>query len=335
MKTADFDFYLPDGFIAEKPVEKRDSSRLLVLARDGSMEHRYFSDLPSYLQAGDMLVMNNSRVFPARLTGYKPTGGKIDFLLVEKLSGTSWHVLAKDRYCGQLTIADNFIVHMAEDMTVTFANEQEMQKIIEEQGQMPLPPYIKRRADATDRDRYQTVYAEKEGSIAAPTAGLHFTVELLNALRARSVMVRMVTLHVGIGTFNPIKAEHIRDHTMHKEHFEIESTLLDEIKMTKQRGNRVITVGTTTTRTLEGYLSGTSTIHSVNGVIKGSTDIFIHEGFRFRAVDALITNFHLPRSTPLMLTAAFSGRKNLLNAYEEAVSRGYRFFSYGDAMLVL
>ncbi|MBI5634246.1 MAG: tRNA preQ1(34) S-adenosylmethionine ribosyltransferase-isomerase QueA [Nitrospirae bacterium] len=335
MKTADFDFFLPDGFIAERPAEKRDASRLLVLSRDGGIEHRQFSDLPSYLQAGDMLVMNNSRVFPARLTGYKPTGGRIEILLVERLSGTSWQILAKDNYSGPLTIADKYTVHMAEDRTITFADEQEMRVVIEEQGQTPLPPYIKRKADETDRERYQTVYAEKEGSIAAPTAGLHFTEGLLNSLQDRSIAVRMVTLHVGIGTFRPIKAERIRDHNMDREHFEIESSLLHEIAETKQRGNRVVTVGTTTTRTLEGYLSGNSTIHSMNGAIMGSTDIFIHEGFRFRAADALITNFHLPRSTPLMLAAAFCGRKNLLNAYEEAISRGYRFFSYGDAMLVL
>jgi S-adenosylmethionine:tRNA ribosyltransferase-isomerase len=335
MKTADFDFFLPDGFIAEKPADKRDSSRLLVLSRDGSIEHRHFSDLPSYLNAGDMLVLNNSRVFPARLTGYKPTGGRIDFLLVEKLSDTSWHVLAKDRYSGKLTIADNSVIQMGQDRTVTFENEQEMQRIIKELGQMPLPPYIKRRADETDRERYQTVFAEREGSIAAPTAGLHFTEELLNSLRNRSVLVRMITLHVGIGTFKTITAEQICDHTMHREHFEIESALLHEIEETKKRGNRVITVGTTSTRTLEGYLAGRSTIHALNGTIKGSTNIFIHEGFRFRAADALITNFHLPRSTPLMLSAAFSGRKNLLNAYKEAVSQGYRFFSYGDAMLLL
>ncbi len=335
MKTADFDFFLPDGFIAEKPVEKRDSSRLLVLSRDGDMEHRNFSDLPSYLQAGDMLVMNNSRVFPARVTAYKPTGGKIDILLVEKLSETSWRILAKERYAGPLTVAGNFRVHMAEDMTVTFKNAREMQQIIHEHGQMPLPPYIKRKADETDRERYQTVYAEHEGSIAAPTAGLHFTEELLTELRNRSVLIRMVTLHVGIGTFKPIKADNIRDHAMDREHFEIESSLIREIEETKQRGNRVVTVGTTTTRTLEGYLSGKSTIYSLNGTIKGSTDIFIHEGFRFRAADSLVTNFHLPRSTPLMLAAAFSGRKNLLNAYKTAISRGYRFFSYGDAMLLL
>ncbi len=335
MKTADFDFFLPDGFIADKPTEKRDSSRLLVLSKNGNMEHRNFSDLPLYLHAGDMLVLNNSRVFPARLTGYKPTGGKIEFLLVEKISDRSWRVLARDNYSGNLTIEDNFIVHMAEDRTVTFDNEHEMQRIIQEHGKMPLPPYIKRKADETDKERYQTVYAEREGSIAAPTAGLHFTEELLNSLRDRSIVVRMVTLHVGIGTFKPIKAEHIRDHTMDREHFEIESSLIHEIEATKQRGNRVVTVGTTTTRTLEGYLSGKSTVHSLNGTIKGSTDIFIHEGFRFRAADALITNFHLPRSTPLMLAAAFSGRKNLLNSYEEAISQGYRFFSYGDAMLVL
>ena len=335
MKTADFDFFLPDGFIAEKPVEKRDSSRLLVLTRNGDMEHRTFSDLPAYLRSGDLLVINNSRVFPARLTGHKPTGGKIDFLLVEKVSRTSWRVLAKDNYSGHLTIADNFMVHMTGDMTITFNNEQEMQRIIQEHGQMPLPPYIRRKADETDKERYQTVYAEREGSIAAPTAGLHFTEELLHSLRERSILVRVVTLHVGTGTFKPIKAEHIRDHTMDREHFEIKRSLLHEIEETKQRGNRVITVGTTTTRTLEGYLSGKCTIQTLNGTIKGSTDIFIHEGFKFRAADALITNFHLPRSTPLMLAAAFSGRKNLLKAYGEAISRGYRFFSYGDAMLVL
>lgn len=335
MKTADFDFFLPDGFIAEKPVEKRDSSRLLVLSRNGDMEHRNFSDLPSYLQAGDMLVMNNSRVFPARVTAYKPTGGKIDILLVEKLSETAWRILAKERHSGPLTVAGSFRIHMAEDMTVTFENAREMQRIIQEHGQMPLPPYIKRKADETDRERYQTVYAESEGSIAAPTAGLHFTEELLDELRKRSIVIRMVTLHVGIGTFKPIKVDNIRDHAMDREYFEIESSLIREIEETKQRGNRVITVGTTTTRTLEGYLSGKSTISSLNGAIKGSTDIFIHEGFQFRAADALITNFHLPRSTPLMLAAAFSGRKNLLNAYETAISRGYRFFSYGDAMLVL
>jgi len=335
MKTADFDFFLPDGLIAEKPVARRDRSRLLVLSRNGAMEHRNFSDLPSYLRAGDMLVLNNSRVFPARLTGYKSTGGKIDFLLVEKVSDTSWNVLTKVKYSGHLTIADNFKIHMADDRTVTFETVQQMQRIIREQGQVPLPPYIKRKPDETDKDRYQTVYAERDGSIAAPTAGLHFTEELLNSLRDRSILVRMVTLHIGIGTFKPIKAEHIRDHSMDKEYFEIESRLIHEIKETKQRGNRVVTVGTTATRALEGYLSGKSTIHSFNGTISGSTDIFIHEGFRFRAADALITNFHLPRSTPLMLTAAFSGRQNLLNSYQEAISRGYRFFSYGDAMLVL
>ncbi len=335
MKTADFDFSLPERFIAEKPVEERDSSRLLVLSRSGRMQHRIFSDLPDYLNAGDMLVMNNSRVLPARLTGHKTTGGKIEILLTEKISATSWRILAKDNYSGQLTIADRFIVQMKGDMTVTFENEHEMSRILRQHGQMPLPPYIKRKADETDRERYQTVYAERDGSIAAPTAGLHFTQDLLSTLRDRSVLIRMVTLHVGAGTFKPIKAEHIHEHAMDAEHFEIEGSLLREIEETKLRGNRVVTVGTTTTRTLEGYLSGKSRVESLNGTIKGSTDIFIHEGYRFRAADALITNFHLPRSTPLMLAAAFSGRENLLKAYEEAISMGYRFFSYGDAMLVL
>ena len=335
MKTAEYDFFLPPSLIADRPAEKRDHARLLVLHKDGTTEHKRFSDLPSYLRAGDLLILNNTKVFPARIRGCKPTGGKVEFLLVDRNPDGAWNVLSRENYTGRLALADRFFVQMVRGKTVTFEDELDMFGILWEHGQMPLPPYIRRQPDETDKERYQTVYAEAQGSIAAPTAGLHFTQELLQTLRERAVRIRTVTLHVGTGTFRPVKAACIEDHNMDEEHFEIATEIIREIEETKRNGKRVIAVGTTTTRTLEGYLSGRSTILSANGKITGSTDIFIHEGYRFRAIDVLITNFHLPRSTPLMLASAFSGREKLLNAYKEAVSRGYRFFSYGDAMLVL
>jgi len=335
MRTADFDFHLPPESIAERPAEKRDSSRLLVLGRDGSREHRHFSDLPAYLNAGDILILNNSRVLPARIIATKPTGGKIEITLVSRLSDRSWTALTRERYSGILSAGDRFSIELVDGKTVNFSSSNEMTEIINTHGLMPLPPYIRRKPDRNDRERYQTVYAEVEGSIAAPTAGLHFTDELMNKLRERSVLVRMITLHVGTGTFRPVKAEMVIDHRMDEEKFEMDASLMSEMREASERGNRVITVGTTTTRTLEGYLAGKCSIYSSNGRIRGATDIFIHEGHRFRAADALLTNFHLPRSTPLMLAAAFAGRKNLLNAYNEAISMGYRFFSYGDAMLLL
>jgi len=335
MKTAEYDFFLPPSLIADRPAEKRDHARLLVLHKDGTTEHKRFSDLPSYLRAGDLLILNNTKVFPARIRGCKPTGGKVEFLLVDRNPDGAWNVLSRENYTGRLALADRFFVQMVRGKTVTFEDELDMFGILWEHGQMPLPPYIRRQPDETDKERYQTVYAEAQGSIAAPTAGLHFTQELLQTLRERAVRIRTVTLHVGTGTFRPVKAACIEDHNMDEEHFEIATEIIREIEETKRNGKRVIAVGTTTTRTLEGYLSGRSTILSANRKITGSTDIFIHEGYRFRAIDVLITNFHLPRSTPLMLASAFSGREKLLNAYKEAVSRGYRFFSYGDAMLVL
>jgi S-adenosylmethionine:tRNA ribosyltransferase-isomerase len=335
MKTAEYDFPLPSGLIAARPAQQRDCSRLLVLHKDGGREHTTFSELPSYLKTGDLLILNNTKVFPARMTGRKPTGGKVEFLLVSGNHDDSWSVLCRENFTGQLTIADGISVAMTGGKTVVFQEGADIRSIIWEHGRMPLPPYIKREPDASDKDRYQTVYAEAEGSIAAPTAGLHFTGALLNALRERSVRIRTVTLHVGIGTFRPVKAERLEDHRMDEEHFEFDPAIMSEIEETRRNGNRVITVGTTTTRTLEGYLSGKSSLSSSNGRVRGSTDIFITEGHRFRAADALITNFHLPRSTPLMLAAAFAGREKLLNAYREAISMGYRFFSYGDAMLVL
>lgn len=335
MRTAEYDFSLPPGLIAARPAEKRDSSRLLVLHKNGDIEHRRFSDLPSYLVPGDLLILNDTKVFPARMTARKPTGGKVGFLLVGRNHDGSWDVLSRERYTGELIIADRFSARMIMGKTVTFRENTDLQSVIWEYGQMPLPPYIRRAPDEDDKQRYQTVYAEKEGSIAAPTAGLHFTPELLAEIRKRSVHIHMVTLHVGTGTFRPVKTDLVSDHVMDEEYFEIASTVIAEIEKAKQSGSRVITVGTTSTRTLEGYFSGKSSCRSENGKVAGSTDIFIHEGYQFRAADVLITNFHLPQSTPLMLTAAFAGRKNLLNAYKEAVFGGYRFFSYGDAMLVL
>ncbi len=335
MKTADYDFYLPPDLIASRPLERRDSSRLLVLRRDGRMEHRTFSELPSLLNAGDMLVVNNSKVFPARLYGRKPTGGKIEILLVNENSPGVWDILCKERYTGTVRISENLEVRVQEGKTAIFGQAAGLRDLIRKEGLMPLPPYIRRQPDEHDRERYQTVYAEVEGSIAAPTAGLHFTRSLMEALAAASVMIRSVTLHVGIGTFRPVKTAELDKHVMQSEFFEITPELISDIKRVRERGNRVVAVGTTATRAIEGYMSGRAEITSSNGTVSGYTDIFIHEGYRPLAVDCIITNFHLPRSTPLMLASVFAGRKNLLAAYAAAISLGYRFFSYGDAMLVL
>lgn len=338
MKTEDYFFHLPEDLIAKRPLEKRDSSRLLVLHRTGEIEHRRFSDLPEYLHAGDMLVINNTKVFPARLTGYKPTGGKLEILLVNEVSKGTWNILTRERYSGNLRISDDFSAYISEGRTAEFDhhdNQADLMSLIWKAGKMPLPPYIKRQPDETDKKTYQTVYADVEGSIAAPTAGLHFTKELLDNLVSRSILVGTLTLHVGIGTFRPVKADDLREHKMDEEIFEIDPCLLAEIKRVRDSGKRIIAVGTTTTRAIEGFMSEKHRVFSSNGIIKGSTDIFIYEGFRFRVIDSLITNFHLPCSTPLMLTSALAGREKLLKAYQSAISSGYRFFSYGDAMLVL
>ncbi len=335
MKTADYDFHLPPELIANRPLERRDSSRLLVLQRNGEMEHRTFSELPLFLNAGDMVIVNNSKVFPARLDGRKPTGGKIEMLLVNEISPGVWDILCRERYTGAVRISENLEVRVEEGKTAIFGQTAGLRDLIRKEGRMPLPPYIRRQPDEHDRERYQTVYAEVEGSIAAPTAGLHFTRSLMEALAAASVMIRSVTLHVGVGTFRPVKAAELEDHVMQSEFFEITQELISDIKRVRDRGNRVVAVGTTATRAIEGYMSGRAELTSSNGTLSGSTDIFIREGYRPRAVDCLVTNFHLPRSTPLMLASVFAGRENLLAAYAEAISLGYRFFSYGDAMLVL
>ncbi len=335
MRTADYDFPLPEEAIAYRPVNRRDSSRLMVLHRDSGIEHRKFHDLPSFLHSGDLLLINNSKVFPARLTGRKPDGESFDILLVSEISEGLWNVMTRGRYTGSVTLAGGTTALISGGKTASFHKKIDVRRLLWESGAMPLPPYIKRPADETDRERYQTVYARVEGSIAAPTAGLHFTRDLLDTIASKGVLVRSVTLHVGIGTFRPVKVPDIKDHRMDEEFFEMDSSLISEIEHTKKSGNRVIAVGTTTTRTIEGYLSNTCTVFSSNGSLRGSTDIFIYEGYSFRAVDALITNFHLPGSTPLMLASALAGREKLLNAYHAALSEGYRFFSYGDAMLVL
>jgi S-adenosylmethionine:tRNA ribosyltransferase-isomerase len=335
MKAAEYDFLLPEGLIAARPLEKRDSSRLFVLRRDGSAEHRIFSELPLLLAEGDMLVINKTKVFPARLTGVKPSGGRLEVLLVREVGPGLWDIMSRGSYTGRLEIFGGLTIHISQGKRAVFDNDAGLRELLWEQGEMPLPPYIKRRPDERDKDTYQTVYAEIEGSVAAPTAGLHFTKELLHALEAKSVRIRSITLHVGTGTFRTVKTEMVADHIMEKEYFELTPDLLGEIEEVKRRGNRVVAVGTTTTRAIEGFLSGRCEIASRNGMLRGTTDIFIYEGYRPRAVDALITNFHLPRSTPLMLASVFAGRERLLQAYEEAIAREYRFFSYGDAMLVL
>ncbi len=333
MKTADYDFHLPEGLIALRPAEERDASKLLVLGKDGEA-HARFSDLPRFLSPGDLLVINNTKVFPARLSGRKPSGGRLDMLLVREISPGEWEIVSKGKYTGSVEIS-GITARIAEGSKAVFDGNSDLRTLLWKEGLMPLPPYIRRRPDALDRDRYQTVYAAIEGSIAAPTAGLHFTPSLLRRLTERNIEVRAVTLHVGTGTFRPIRTENLEEHQMDREYFELDPCLMEEIGMVKARGNRVVAVGTTTTRCLEAFACGRFQTLSSNGIVRATTDIFIREGYRPRTVDSLITNFHLPHSTPLMLTAAFAGREKLLSAYKTAISMGYRFFSYGDAMLVL
>jgi S-adenosylmethionine:tRNA ribosyltransferase-isomerase len=335
MKTADFDYLLPEDLIAKRPLEDRSSSRLLVLHRNGRVEHRTFTDIISYIDKGDMLIVNNTKVFPARLTGIKENGARLEILLVKEQSTGVWNVLSRGRYSGTLKFSDIFSAELQNGNTARFHDPGSLQNNLWKYGCMPLPPYIKRPPDAQDKETYQTTYAKREGSIAAPTAGLHFTGELLGRIASQGTKIRELTLHVGIGTFTPIRTENIKDHVMDTEYFEIGPELLSEIKHTKSSGHRVITVGTTTTRALEGFMSGQCKVFSQNGRIKGSTDIFIHPGYSFKAGDSLLTNFHLPRSTPLMLVSALCGREKMLKAYQEAVAMRYRFLSYGDAMLIL
>ena len=339
MKTSDFDFQLPEELIAQTPLERRDASRLLTLDKaTGSVEHHHFYDLPRFLKSGDCLVLNNSRVLPARLIGHRPTGGVCEVLLLVDKGGDLWECLVRPGRKlkpgarvifgdGQLTAA---IEAELEDgkRAVRFHYQGIFLEILEQLGRMPLPPYIK--AELQDQERYQTVYSKVVGSAAAPTAGLHFTPELLEQVREIGVKVCYVTLHVGLGTFRPVKAEDIQDHEMHSEFCMISQETADTINKAKKNGGRVICVGTTSCRTIESFAAEDGTMSERSGW----TNIFIYPGYQFKVLDALITNFHLPQSTLIMLVSALAGREHVLAAYEEAVRERYRFFSFGDAMFI-
>ncbi len=341
MKTEEFDYKLPRGLIAQQPENERASSRLLVLnRRNGVMVHTHFFHITNYLRKGDLLVLNDSKVFPARLRAVKKTGGALDVLLVNNLTGTRWLCLVRGlkKTAGRTTIsigkkeADIFWDENEACWVVEFYSDRDCFDIVKESGTMPLPPYIKRSSGSTENDfeRYQTVYAQSLGSIAAPTAGFHFTKNLLVDLINMGIEIVKITLHIGIGTFALIKSETVEDHCMHREFYTITPETKEAIIRAKSEGRRVVACGTSATRTLE-------TIGSLNGCtpLEGYTDIFIYPGYRFKIIDALITNFHLPRSTPLMLATAFAGKERIRESYMAAMERGYRFYSYGDAMLVV
>jgi len=337
MRTADFDFPLPEELIAREPVADRGGSALMVVSGDGGeIEHRMFSHLPEYLRPGDMLLLNNTRVLPCRLRGIKSNGRDLEVLLVRRLEGGRWEVLSAGGYSGPLEIAPGVSARIHGGLEAEFMIDPglgEMRDVMERFGEMPLPPYLKRRARHEDRRWYQTEYAEVEGSIAAPTAGLHFTRSMLKEIEDKGVLVRNITLHVGKGTFMPVRVEHVAGHRMESENFEVAETLLDEIS--KLKGS-LVAVGTTATRAIEAVVSGRyeRVGEAGGGLLRGRTDMFITPGYEPRAVDAILTNFHLPRSTPLMLASAFAGREQILRAYTIAVEKSYRFFSYGDAMLI-
>ncbi len=340
MKTHDFWYDLPEELIAQTPLEKRDSSRLLVMERNsGKVEHKHFFDILDYLRPGDCLVMNDSRVLPARLLGHRPTGGAVEVLLLRDLGDKKWECLCKPgrkMQIGQNVIFGNgeltaTVTGIRDDgnRVVEFHYEGIFLEVLERLGKMPLPPYIK--AELQDQERYQTVYSREIGSAAAPTAGLHWTDELLEKAREKGVQTAFVTLHVGLGTFRPVKAEEISEHHMHSELCMISQETAEILNQTKTNGGRIICVGTTSCRTLESLVKEDGTFEASSKW----TEIFIFPGYKFKAMDGLITNFHLPESTLVMLVSAFAGRENVLNAYAEAVKEKYRFFSFGDAMVIL
>ncbi|MFZ5625991.1 MAG: tRNA preQ1(34) S-adenosylmethionine ribosyltransferase-isomerase QueA [Bacillota bacterium] len=341
MRVSDFDFFLPEELIAQQPVEPRDHSRLLVLFRqEKRLEHRYFYQLPEYLRAGDILVVNETRVIPARLFGEKKgTGARIEVVLLHRIDKDRWEVLLKPgkraRPGTWLQFGDGLLEAEVEDVTpaggriLRFVYRGVWEELLDRLGEMPLPPYI--REKLPDRERYQTVYAREEGSAAAPTAGLHFTPRLLAELQERGIEIVKVLLHVGLGTFRPVKVEKIEEHQMHAEYYRLSAEAAQVLNRAKAEGRRVIAVGTTSTRVLETAAVAPGQVQAG----EGWTDIFIYPGYQFKMIDGLITNFHLPKSTLLMLVAALVGRERILAAYEEAVRERYRFFSFGDAMLII
>ncbi len=339
MKTSDFWYDLPEELIAQTPLEQRDSSRLMVLdKKSGSVSHKHFYDIIDYLQPGDCLVMNDSRVLPARLLGHRPTGGAVEVLLLRDLGDKKWECLCKP---GRKMQVGNEVIFGNGELTATVTAVQEdgnrvvefryegiFLEVLERLGKMPLPPYIK--AELQDQERYQTVYSREVGSAAAPTAGLHFTKDLLEDIRNKGVNTAFVTLHVGLGTFRPVKADNILEHHMHAELCMISEETAKILNETKAGGGRIICVGTTSCRTLESLVNEDGSFEAKSKW----TDIFIYPGYQFKAMQGLITNFHLPESTLVMLVSAFAGRENVLSAYNEAVQERYRFFSFGDAMFI-
>jgi S-adenosylmethionine:tRNA ribosyltransferase-isomerase len=324
MRIEEFDYFLPKEMIAHYPAEERPSSRLLVFDRKkGIVEHRHFMEITEYLREGDLLVLNDSKVFPAKLIAKKVTGGKVDILLVEKVGADRWRCLTRDVKKGidrvDLSIGEYRAVLTKEDSAwmVRFLYDGDSDDIVMKHGSMPLPPYIKRENGngAIDYERYQTVYARQNGSIAAPTAGFHFSKTLMETIEKMGVHIAKITLHIGIGTFSLIKSRAVEEHAMHREYYELDETIKAAIREAKDAGRRIVACGTSAVRTLE--------------------TIFADDGYRFRMVDALITNFHLPRSTPLLLASAFAGKDGLMRCYDEAKELGYRFYSYGDAMLIV
>lgn len=339
MKVSEFDYNLPEELIAQVPIEKRDESRLMVLDREKqTIEHKTFKDIIDYLEPGDCLVRNNTKVIPARIYGKKETGAHVEFLLLNNIEGDIWesivrpgnklHVGTKVIFGDGILSADILEVMPGGTRKVEFHYDGIFNEILDKIGLMPLPPYI--HEELKDNDRYQTVYAKYEGSAAAPTAGLHFTPELLKKIEEKGIKIANVTLHVGIGTFRPVKEEIVENHEMHSEHYYIKQEDVEKINETKKAGKRVIAVGTTSCRVLE-------TIADDKGLVKeteGDTQIFIYPGYKFKCLDGLITNFHLPQSTLLMLVSALAGKDYIMKAYNEAVKEKYRFFSFGDAMFI-
>ncbi|MBQ8682490.1 MAG: tRNA preQ1(34) S-adenosylmethionine ribosyltransferase-isomerase QueA [Selenomonadales bacterium] len=338
MKLSDFDYDLPEERIAQFPCEPRDHSRLLKVNMDtGELTHEHFYDLIEDVNEGDLLVFNDTRVIPARLIGAKPTGGKVEVFLLTRLDGDRWEVLVKPgkkARIGQEILFGDELSCVVESNTdfggrvVRFRYQGIFEEVLDRLGETPLPPYIKEKL--ADKERYQTVYARENGSAAAPTAGLHFTKEMLAKLEAKGVRLAFVTLHVGLGTFRPVNVENILDHVMHKEYYSVPAETAEAIRQTKEAGGRIIAVGTTAVRTLESAAEEDGTITPKTGW----TEIFIYPGYRFKVVDALVTNFHLPKSTLLMLVSALASRELMLKAYKIAVEEKYRFFSFGDAMFL-
>jgi S-adenosylmethionine:tRNA ribosyltransferase-isomerase len=354
MHINDFDYDLPPELIAQKPADRRDNSRLLVVHRDtGAIEHRHFYNILEYLKPGDCLVLNNSKVIPARLFGTKvETGAKVEFLLIKRLEGDLWETMVRPGKRlkpgdvvdfsreGSIGKFQAVVIDYGEEGTrhVRFEYDGIFLERLEELGNMPLPPYIERASEEEDKTRYQTVYCKEEGSVAAPTAGLHFTDELLEKAKKMGVKLAYVTLHVGIGTFRPVKCEIIEEHKMHFEEYYIDEVNAQIINEAKMAGNRVISVGTTSSRTVESAAVKSESCSGMKYELKagdGSTGIFIYPGYEFKIIDSLITNFHLPKSTLLMLISALYDREKILDVYEVAVEEKYRFFSYGDAMIIL